>query len=132
MSYRWIVLFGLVALAAAGVLDAYLLPDAPPSTATAVALVAACVVVGVLAVARRRQARAVGELRAGLFRLADGDFGHRVYAGRAAALGDLTRAFNAASEDLAERYAALERDRRQLLAVLSGMVEGVVSLDAGQ
>src|SRR5689334_1309497 len=42
----------------------------------------------------------------------------------------MTRAFNRMSERLADQFAQLERDRQQLRAILSGMVEGVVALDA--
>lgn len=44
----------------------------------------------------------------------------------------LTETFNATSEALARRMTRLEQDRQQLRTVLSGMVEGVVALDAGQ
>jgi two-component system phosphate regulon sensor histidine kinase PhoR len=44
----------------------------------------------------------------------------------------LGETFNRMSEQLGQRIAALELDRNQLRAILSGMVEGVVALDAGQ
>jgi two-component system phosphate regulon sensor histidine kinase PhoR len=65
-------------------------------------------------------------------RLGAGEFDLRVYAGGSAALTDLARAVNAAGEELTARFAHLETDRRQLRAILSGMTEGVVLLDAAQ
>src|SRR5262249_47759353 len=47
-------------------------------------------------------------------------------------IGTLARAFNAMSERLAEQFNQVEEDRQQLRAVLSGMVEGVVAIDADQ
>jgi two-component system, OmpR family, phosphate regulon sensor histidine kinase PhoR len=49
--------------------------------------------------------------------------------GEVATLG---QTFNDMSERLATRIARLEEDRQQLRTILSGMVEGVVALDAGQ
>jgi two-component system phosphate regulon sensor histidine kinase PhoR len=47
-------------------------------------------------------------------------------------VADLGRALTAVGGRLADRIAALEEDRQQLRAVLSGMVEGVVALDADE
>jgi two-component system phosphate regulon sensor histidine kinase PhoR len=47
-------------------------------------------------------------------------------------VGALGRTFNRMSARLAQRVARLEADRQQLTAILGGMVEGVVGLDAGQ
>jgi two-component system phosphate regulon sensor histidine kinase PhoR len=44
----------------------------------------------------------------------------------------LGRVFNRTSDRLAARIAELEEDRHQLRTILSGMVEGVVALDADQ
>ena len=44
----------------------------------------------------------------------------------------LGRAFNRTSDRLAARIAELEEDRHQLRTILSGMVEGVVALDADE
>jgi two-component system phosphate regulon sensor histidine kinase PhoR len=46
--------------------------------------------------------------------------------------GRLGQTFNRASERLSMHIAQLEQDRQQLRAILSGMVEGVVALDADQ
>jgi two-component system phosphate regulon sensor histidine kinase PhoR len=47
-------------------------------------------------------------------------------------IGALSRAMNQMSSDLGERIATIEKDRRQLLAILGGMVEGVIAVDAGE
>jgi two-component system phosphate regulon sensor histidine kinase PhoR len=79
--------------------------------------------------------RAVVPLRAltdGAQRLAAGEYGLRVYGTGKDEIGELAQAFNAMSEQLATQFAQVEEDRRQLRAVLSGMVEGVVAIDAEQ
>jgi two-component system phosphate regulon sensor histidine kinase PhoR len=58
--------------------------------------------------------------------------GQRVFPERRDEVGQLGRAFNRMSERLADRIARLEEDRQQLRTILSGMVEGVVALDAEQ
>ena len=52
--------------------------------------------------------------------------------GRSGVVGKLNRSFNRMSEQLTTLFAALDEDRQQLRAILSGMVEGVVALDADQ
>jgi two-component system phosphate regulon sensor histidine kinase PhoR len=58
--------------------------------------------------------------------------GQRVFPETGDEVGQLGRTFNRMSARLAERIARLEEDRQQLRTVLSGMVEGVVALDAEQ
>jgi two-component system phosphate regulon sensor histidine kinase PhoR len=58
--------------------------------------------------------------------------GQRVFPESRDEVGQLGRVFNRMSERLAERIARLEEDRQQLRTILSGMVEGVVALDAEQ
>lgn len=77
-------------------------------------------------------ARPLRELTRGADRIAAGSFGHKVFEGGRDEVGQLSRAFNAMSERLARQFAQLEADRQQLRAVLSGMVEGVVAVDAEQ
>jgi two-component system, OmpR family, phosphate regulon sensor histidine kinase PhoR len=64
--------------------------------------------------------------------LGTGGFGAKVYAASNDEVGRLSRAFNDMSERLAVQFAQLEEDRHQLRTILSGMVEGVVALDAEQ
>ncbi|MFO0809245.1 MAG: ATP-binding protein [Gemmataceae bacterium] len=132
MSYRWFVAYGLPVFVAAGVGTYLLLPTGSHWPAVVAASIAAVATVSALATFRRRQIESLAAVESGLQRFAEGDLGHKVYAGRATALTALTRAFNAASEGLATRVATLEEDRRQLRTVLSGMVEGVVSVDSKQ
>jgi two-component system phosphate regulon sensor histidine kinase PhoR len=80
----------------------------------------------------RRITRPIQELTAGAQRIAAGEFGQQVYALGHDEPAVLARAFNAMSEHLARQFAQLDEDRQQLWTVLSGMVEGVVALDAQQ
>ena len=56
----------------------------------------------------------------------------RVFSDQPDEMDDLGRAINLAGDRLAIRIARLEEDRQQLRTILSGMVEGVVALDAEQ
>ncbi len=69
--------------------------------------------------------RAVDEMAVGVDR-------RHVYPERDDEVGVLGTSFNRLSDRLAERILQLEEDREQLRAILSGMVEGVVALDAEQ
>jgi two-component system phosphate regulon sensor histidine kinase PhoR len=80
----------------------------------------------------RRITRPIQELTGGAERIAAGGYGHTVYALGKDEVGTLARTFNHMSERLAVQFAQLEEDRQQLRAVLSGMIEGVVALDANQ
>jgi two-component system phosphate regulon sensor histidine kinase PhoR len=80
----------------------------------------------------RRIVLPLRELTAGAEHIAGGGYGHKVYAGSRDEVGTLARTFNHMSERLAEQFAQLDADRQQLRAILSGMVEGVVALDADQ
>ncbi|MCI0463934.1 MAG: cell wall metabolism sensor histidine kinase WalK [Gemmataceae bacterium] len=80
----------------------------------------------------RRVTQPIQELTRGAVRIAAGDYRHRVYAIGQEELGTLARAFNHMSDRLAAQFTQLEEDRQQLRTILSGMVEGVVALDADQ
>jgi two-component system phosphate regulon sensor histidine kinase PhoR len=98
---------------------------------TAVALTA----LGAMAVAFWLARRIIGpltELTRGAERVAAGGYGHKVYANGGDETGNLARTFNHMSERLADQFAQLDADRQQLRAILSGMVEGVIALDADQ
>ncbi len=75
---------------------------------------------------------AVQELKRGAENLAAGSYGFKVYHRRTREGGDLVRAFNQMSEHLARQITLLEEDRQQLRMILSGMIEGVIALDADQ
>src|SRR5262249_7345075 len=80
----------------------------------------------------RRITRPLRELTAGAERIAAGDYGHKGYAVRQDEIGIVARAFNTMSERLAEQFRQVEEDRHKLRTVLSGMVEGVIAIDADQ
>jgi two-component system phosphate regulon sensor histidine kinase PhoR len=80
----------------------------------------------------RRYAHPIHELTTGAQRVAAGEYGHKVYAGGGGELAALARTFNEMSERLADQFAQVEDDRRQLRTVLDGMIEGVVAIDAQQ
>lgn len=72
------------------------------------------------------------ELTAGAERIASGSYGHKVYVASQDEAGVLARSFNHMSERLAAQFTELEADREQLRMILSGMVEGVIGVDAQQ
>jgi two-component system phosphate regulon sensor histidine kinase PhoR len=80
----------------------------------------------------RRITRPLQELTAGAERIAAGDYGHKVYAASRDEIGTLANSFNQMSLCLESQFAQLAEDRQKLQMILSGMVEGVVALDAEQ
>ncbi|HZZ81356.1 MAG TPA: ATP-binding protein [Gemmataceae bacterium] len=80
----------------------------------------------------RRLVGPLQELTISAERIADGAYGHKVYLDRSDEVGQLGTAFNHMSNELATQFAQLDEDRQQLRAVLSGMVEGVIAIDADQ
>jgi two-component system phosphate regulon sensor histidine kinase PhoR len=80
----------------------------------------------------RRITRPLQDLTEGAERIAAGSYGHKVYVAGNDEAAALARTFNRMSERLAGQFAQLEEDRQQLRAILSGMIEGVVALDARQ
>lgn len=103
-----------------------------------VPVVALFAVVGVAAVAvlslalTRQFRRPLEDLVEAVSRFGSGGVGPRIAANDEVGLGLLAETFNRTSEDLTRRITQLEEDRQQLRTVLSGMVEGVVALDAEQ
>jgi two-component system phosphate regulon sensor histidine kinase PhoR len=77
-----------------------------------------------------RTARPLRELTEAARRIAEGAHGQKVFAAGRDEVADLARTFNHMSARLAVQFAQLEEDRQQLRAILSGMVEGVIALDA--
>ncbi len=76
--------------------------------------------------------RPLRELTQGAEQIAAGDYGHKVFAAGRDEVSTLARTFNHMSAQLRAQFRQLEADRQQLRAILSGMVEGVVALDAEQ
>jgi two-component system phosphate regulon sensor histidine kinase PhoR len=128
--------FGLLLLAAIGVLGAVILNRVELADLRGLVWMTA-VVTSLLAMAlafwlARRIALPIQELTEGAKSIAAGDYGHKVYASGADEVRTLAQAFNHMSERLAAQFAQLDEERQQLRAILSGMVEGVVALDARQ
>jgi two-component system phosphate regulon sensor histidine kinase PhoR len=65
-------------------------------------------------------------------RIAAGQYGQKVYTSAGGDMARLAQSFNYMSERLTGQVARLEEDHEQLRAILGGMVEGVVALDAEQ
>jgi two-component system phosphate regulon sensor histidine kinase PhoR len=82
--------------------------------------------------AARRFGRPLRDLSEAADRLGHDEPSPHVFAPGRDEIACLGRAFNRMSDRLAARIAQLEEDRQQLRTILSGMVEGVVALDAEQ
>jgi two-component system, OmpR family, phosphate regulon sensor histidine kinase PhoR len=80
----------------------------------------------------RRITLPLRELTVNAERIAAGKYGRKVYASGRDEIGVLAQTFNDMSARLAEQFAQMEEDRQQLRMILSGMVEGVIALDADQ
>lgn len=80
----------------------------------------------------RQRGRALREARRLFDQLASGDWSARMTPEDGDPQGALATAFNRLAGHLAERLAALERQRNEQAAVLASMVEGVIALDAEQ
>ncbi len=130
MLFRQYLGYSLLVLLTAGVGGMLLLPADVGWASWAVAAVATGAALVGFDDFRRRRERIERDAAEALRRLAAGKFGEKLYAGGSPVLTDLARAHNAAAEVLAARITRLETERRQLLAILGGMAEGVVSLDA--
>ncbi len=85
--------------------------------------------VGAAFVLARWFVRPLVELQEGARKLADGDLGHKIRVAGSTEHSELAETFNAMSDRLASTFRLLEHDREQLLAILSGMVEGVIAID---
>jgi two-component system phosphate regulon sensor histidine kinase PhoR len=79
---------------------------------------------------QHRYVQPLATLTDGARRIARGDYGYRLTGDGASS--PLAQTFNAMSDQLRVQFAQLEEDREQLRTILSGMVEGVVALDAEQ
>jgi two-component system phosphate regulon sensor histidine kinase PhoR len=77
-----------------------------------------------------RQERQVDRLRLFFQRLQAGDFGARMPADGRGQMESLQPSLDSLAESLAGRFTAAEETRKQLLAALNGMREGVVLCDA--
>jgi two-component system, OmpR family, phosphate regulon sensor histidine kinase PhoR len=96
------------------------------------AAVAAVAALGLALYLSRRMARPIQEVTEAAERIAAGKFGQKVYTSGGGEVVRLARAFNHMSGRLATQINELEQEQQQLRAILGGMVEGVVALDAEQ
>jgi two-component system, OmpR family, phosphate regulon sensor histidine kinase PhoR len=96
-------------------------------TGAAITAVAAMILAFWLA---RRITQPLHELTIGAESISTGSYGHKVYTNGNDEVGILASTFNQMSERLAHQIEQLEADRHQLRAILSGMMEGVMALDA--
>jgi two-component system phosphate regulon sensor histidine kinase PhoR len=96
------------------------------------AVVAGLVALGMAVFLSRRFARPIQEVTEAAEKIAAGKFGQKVYTTGGAEVARLARTFNHMSGRLAAQISQLEEDQQQLRAILGGMVEGVVALDAEQ
>lgn len=88
--------------------------------------------VGAAYLLAHRFTRPLAELTEGARRLAEGDLGHKIRVAGAGEHSALAETFNTMSARLAGTFQLLEHDKEQLRAILSGMVEGVIAIDAQQ
>src|SRR6516225_7537971 len=95
-----------------------------------IGLVFAVLAVALTAVVAWRWAKALDEVRRGVSALDEGRRARPVIAQVGGPVGRLARLFDTVAPRLEARIAQLERDRQQLSAVLSGMAEGVIAIDA--
>ena len=93
-------------------------------------VVLAVVLLVALAVVGHRWTKWLGEVRRGIAALAEGRPTRPVLRLSAGPVGRLAATYNNVAPLLEARIAHLEQDRRQLSAVLSGMAEGVIAIDA--
>jgi two-component system phosphate regulon sensor histidine kinase PhoR len=140
MFRRLFALFALLhmlILVVLGVTGVLMLPEGEIQLRFFVVLLVLAVVglfvAGLLALAVSRQIGAtLHNLSDALDRLGSGETTRHVFASGRDELAAVSRAYNRMSDRLVTRIAQLEEDRQQLRTVLSGMVEGVVALDAEQ
>jgi two-component system phosphate regulon sensor histidine kinase PhoR len=145
MFWRLFGTFGVLWLVSIGLLGAVIvnrvrqqLPDEQDAITEITRLIwTAVAITGALSLSvafwlARRISQPMQELTDATERIAAGGYGHKVYASGMDEVGTLANTFNHMSERLAAQFAQLEEDRQQLRTILSGMVEGVVALDAEQ
>ncbi len=78
----------------------------------------------------RRVTRPVREMQEVARRMAEGDFDQRAPVAGADEVSELGRALNLMTSRLREKVGDLEGERAKMVAILDGMVEGVIAVDA--
>jgi two-component system, OmpR family, phosphate regulon sensor histidine kinase PhoR len=80
----------------------------------------------------RRFVKPFQELTDATYRIAEGEYSHRIPGGVWGESRSLATTFNTMTKRLEAQFEQLEADRRQLRTILGGMVEGVVALGPEQ
>ena len=135
MFWRLFLTYLLLVLIAVGLVGLLILQRDPPLFYDIAREVGIAVFLGVAVsmglafLLARRFARPLSELTEGARRLAEGDLGHTIRVSGGPEHAELADAFNLMSSRLAATFTQTDRDREQLRAMLSGMVEGVIAVD---
>ncbi len=93
-------------------------------------LLVVLLVAGLAWVLSRRISKPLEEMRQGAERFANGEFSERMKEAGSLELAGLARAMNGMAAQLDNRIATIVRQRNQLQAVFSSMVEGVITVDS--
>jgi two-component system, OmpR family, phosphate regulon sensor histidine kinase PhoR len=132
MSRKLILLYGLMTLVVCAAMAALFANSTSPYRTLALAVIAILVIL-VPGLLRLRSINTdVREVTNAARKIATGQYGFLIKVPGLGDAGELGRAFNSMSADLAEQFARVEQDSLQLRAVLGGMIEGVVAIDAQQ
>ena len=138
MFWRLFVTYLLLVAFAVGLVGAFLLTrpsgsdvlfDLTPQVIPAGMLLVGLAVAAAYLLARRFT-RPLTELEDGARKLAEGDFSKQIHVAGGREFVTLARAFNAMTDRLSASFGEIDHDRQQLRTILSGMVEGVVAIDA--
>ncbi|MEJ5357822.1 MAG: ATP-binding protein [Desulfobacterales bacterium] len=98
----------------------------------AVGGVIALLALGVTLFISRQYGLKIDELKEGAARLARGELGHRLRSPDSEELGGLAESLNRMAEELESRLLTVTRQRNELEAVLSSMLEGVLAVDRNE
>lgn len=98
-------------------------------TIGAVGIFAALLAAMVSLMVARRITRPIEDMTRGAEQFESGNLEHRLYVPESFEMGALAQAMNKMADQLDERMKTETRQKNELIAVLSGMVEGVMALD---
>jgi two-component system phosphate regulon sensor histidine kinase PhoR len=122
----------LLAFVAFGVLAAVLAVVLRDLGAVPVLLLVALLAVGPAVFVARQLVSPLREVGTAAERVAAGDYAHRIGGGPWREGRELAARFNEMGRQIGGRIDSLEAEREQLRAVLGGMAEGVIAVEAGQ
>ncbi|MCK6439109.1 MAG: ATP-binding protein [Planctomycetes bacterium] len=135
--FFWTLYFGCLLLVVIATIAAILLV-APASGArafvVALAIIAIAAVFAFVFAARiaRKFERPLEELASAAQAIADGDYTREARSGGGGETAKLAEALNRMAKLVRERMDTIGKERNQVLAILSSMVEGVIAVDAEQ